>query len=171
MPIIWLCLGAVGKMIGDPKHRGTLGFALGFFLGPIGLLIIKLLPAKQLPAMYDPQAWVTGRHPRRPLPTTRPASRVGRTLGIVFAGIVLVGMIVGMVAVAPRAASDEHVVATPPAATPGMTPPRIGSVASKPSPASLAVDDIDARDRRAGRVWVKGYLDKNGKYVEGHYSK
>jgi len=39
-----LVLGLVGSWIGSRKDMGTAGFFLGFFLGPVGLVIIALLP-------------------------------------------------------------------------------------------------------------------------------
>jgi hypothetical protein len=35
-------MGAIGKVIGKAKDAGNIGFALGFFLGPIGLLIVAI---------------------------------------------------------------------------------------------------------------------------------
>lgn len=37
--------GLAGAVIGNLKNRMALGFALGFFLGPIGWLITALFPA------------------------------------------------------------------------------------------------------------------------------
>jgi hypothetical protein len=36
--------GFFGAMIGSAKGKGGLGFALGFFFGPIGLIVACLLP-------------------------------------------------------------------------------------------------------------------------------
>ena len=43
--------GLLGAMIGNSKERAGLGFALGFLIGPIGLIVIAILPPKgQAPA-------------------------------------------------------------------------------------------------------------------------
>jgi len=42
-----LVLGLVGSWIGSKKDMGTAGFLLGFFLGPVGLVIIAVLPPGQ----------------------------------------------------------------------------------------------------------------------------
>ena len=41
-----LACAAFGEKIGKPKGRGLAGRVLGFLLGPIGLIIIYLLPPK-----------------------------------------------------------------------------------------------------------------------------
>ena len=41
---ILLCLGTVGAGLGSFKGRAAFGFALGALLGPIGWLIVLLLP-------------------------------------------------------------------------------------------------------------------------------
>lgn len=36
--------GIIGNLIGDRKEDGALGFWLGFFFGPLGLIVTCLLP-------------------------------------------------------------------------------------------------------------------------------
>ena len=43
---IALACAAFGEKVGKPKGRGLAGRVLGFLLGPIGLIIIYLLPPK-----------------------------------------------------------------------------------------------------------------------------
>lgn len=65
---------------------------------------------------------------------------------------------------------------------PPATPPSVirTTFSSSPAPTSRVAptssvpassDDIDARDKKAGRIWVKGYLKPDGTYVEGYYRK
>lgn len=43
--IIWLVSAIVAGMVGSGKGRTGAGWALGILLGPIGLLIIAVMPA------------------------------------------------------------------------------------------------------------------------------
>ena len=40
-----LICGALGLAVGRTRGRGTAGFWLGFLLGPLGIVIVLLLPA------------------------------------------------------------------------------------------------------------------------------
>jgi hypothetical protein len=43
--LIWIAIGCVGAWIATQRRRHpAMGFAFGFFFGPIGLLIVALLP-------------------------------------------------------------------------------------------------------------------------------
>jgi len=46
--VLWLFSAIVGGLIGRPKGIGSLGFILGTFLGPLGWLIMLLLPGDPL---------------------------------------------------------------------------------------------------------------------------
>lgn len=41
---IWLVFLITSMVVGNHKQKFLLGFLLGFFLGPVGLIIILLLP-------------------------------------------------------------------------------------------------------------------------------
>jgi hypothetical protein len=41
--------GLIGALIGNTRHRQGAGCALGFFFGPIGWIIVLLLPAGPAP--------------------------------------------------------------------------------------------------------------------------
>jgi len=45
---VWLLTAAIGAALGATKGRSNEGFALGLLLGPIGLIIALLLPAKPM---------------------------------------------------------------------------------------------------------------------------
>jgi hypothetical protein len=45
--VVWLALGFIGYWIGARKGMGAAGFVLGFFLGPIGLVIIAVIQPNQ----------------------------------------------------------------------------------------------------------------------------
>lgn len=42
--IVWIFCGVLGGVIGSSKGRKGLGYGLGFLLGPIGLLIMAVMP-------------------------------------------------------------------------------------------------------------------------------
>lgn len=44
--VLWCICGAIGAAICRPKNRMEEGAALGFFLGPIGVVITLFLPTK-----------------------------------------------------------------------------------------------------------------------------
>lgn len=81
--LIWLVAGAVcgaaGFLIGDMKGRSVAGFWLGFLFGPIGLIVIAVLPPTPL-AEAERQAQIdaaidalsAGPHESRATPTRRP---------------------------------------------------------------------------------------------------
>lgn len=50
-----LLLGIIGALLGSLKGRAAFGFVLGLLIGPIGWLIILVLP-KQKPPGEDPFA-------------------------------------------------------------------------------------------------------------------
>jgi hypothetical protein len=41
--VLWLLFGLLGWVIGSGKGKGGEGFALGFLLGPLGMLIAALM--------------------------------------------------------------------------------------------------------------------------------
>lgn len=43
--ILWVLFAIIGLLIGRSKGKAGAGFALGFFLGPIGLIIIAVMKA------------------------------------------------------------------------------------------------------------------------------
>lgn len=45
---VWLIFLALGVFVGSTKNRPVLGAALTFFLGFIGLIIIALVPRKEI---------------------------------------------------------------------------------------------------------------------------
>jgi len=47
--IIWIVCAVAAGMVGKSKGRTGQGWALGIFLSLIGLIIIAVLPARQLP--------------------------------------------------------------------------------------------------------------------------
>lgn len=51
---VWVLLGVLGLLFGRMKGRPGLGFALGFFLGPIGWIIVLLTPAQGAAKSDDP---------------------------------------------------------------------------------------------------------------------
>lgn len=58
---VWCVLGAVGAWLAEQRRRPRgVGFAFGFFLGPIGLVIVALLP-------YGPETLQMPTHRRTPL--------------------------------------------------------------------------------------------------------
>ncbi|MPL66006.1 hypothetical protein SDC9_11674 [bioreactor metagenome] len=42
--VIWIACGVLGGIIGSSKGRKGLGWGLGFLLGPIGMLIVAVMP-------------------------------------------------------------------------------------------------------------------------------
>jgi hypothetical protein len=46
--------GCIGAVLGDKKNRGMAGFWLGFLLGPIGVLVLVLLPAEAATTTIKP---------------------------------------------------------------------------------------------------------------------
>jgi len=42
--IVWIVCGILGGVIGSSKGRKGLGYGLGFLLGPIGILIVAVMP-------------------------------------------------------------------------------------------------------------------------------
>jgi hypothetical protein len=58
--VLWLLSASVGGLIGRPKGIGSLGFVLGTFLGPLGWLIVLLLPGdpvRRITARPAGQGW------------------------------------------------------------------------------------------------------------------
>lgn len=45
--ILWIVCAAVGAFIGHKKNEVLGGFILGALLGPVGVLILTVLPAKK----------------------------------------------------------------------------------------------------------------------------
>ena len=41
--VLWILCAVIGVLIGKSKGRAGAGFALGFFLGPVGLIIIAVM--------------------------------------------------------------------------------------------------------------------------------
>ena len=66
--VVWCVLGAVGAWLAEQRRRPRgVGFAFGFFLGPLGLVIVALLP-------YGPET------PQMPIYRPRP-TRAGALYG------------------------------------------------------------------------------------------
>ena len=40
--INWIVMGVIGGMIGNPKGMGFVGFLLGLFLGPLGIIVVQI---------------------------------------------------------------------------------------------------------------------------------
>lgn len=38
--LVWICFGTIAGIVGARKGEAVLGFIVGFFLGPIGLLFV-----------------------------------------------------------------------------------------------------------------------------------
>ena len=47
--LAWMIFGVIGFVIGDSKGKALLGFAFGFFLGPLGIIIAMLIKAEPKP--------------------------------------------------------------------------------------------------------------------------
>jgi len=56
--ILWLVCAFIGMSIGKGKGKGGAGFALGLFLGPIGIIIIALM--KEDTAKVEAEALSSG---------------------------------------------------------------------------------------------------------------
>jgi hypothetical protein len=56
--VIWIVSSILGVMIGSSKGRGGAGFALGFLLGPLGVIIVLFL--KPDTAKVETEAVVSG---------------------------------------------------------------------------------------------------------------
>lgn len=76
----WLFMGIIGWAIGKTKGRSSFGLVLGLLVGPIGWLIVMLLPAegRKCPFCLStvPEGAVICRHcrcdlPMRTIPTLR----------------------------------------------------------------------------------------------------
>lgn len=54
---VWIICGVLSAVIATAKNRTGCGwFLLGFILGPIGLIVIAVLPKLELPAPVDPNS-------------------------------------------------------------------------------------------------------------------
>ena len=67
MFVILLFCGVVGGAMGGGKGHGTLGFFCGFLIGPVGLIVIALVPRRR-----DPLADLSA--PRSTAPSLTPAA-------------------------------------------------------------------------------------------------
>ena len=65
--IIWLVFAILGGVVGDAggKGNGGLGFVLGLFLGPLGILVAALLPVNKTKPKWDPDTRYGRLNPKR----------------------------------------------------------------------------------------------------------
>lgn len=54
--LFWLVCSLVGHWVGRARGRPVAGFFFGLLLGPIGCLIVGVLPRESVPSKFPPPA-------------------------------------------------------------------------------------------------------------------